>query len=106
MINEQDADFESYCNVVLNIAKENDLPLVDLRQEFIEYNQANNFDDLHSGLLTTDGVHLNERGNQLVADKIWNVLFPQFCCTLVTMLMLMMPLPFALVDDCSIANSS
>ena len=38
---------------------------------FENYIQEHNFNDVESGILTTDGVHLNEMGNRLVAEAIW-----------------------------------
>jgi len=72
--NELDGDLNFYSNIVRNLAKKNSLPLVDLRQAFLDYNKKNNPDNKDSGILTTDRVHLNEKGNQLVADEMWKVL--------------------------------
>ena len=72
--NEQDGDLNKYCNIVRSIAAKNNLPLVDLRKAFLDYNLKNNPENKESGILTTDKVHLNARGNQLVADEMWKVL--------------------------------
>lgn len=72
--NELDGDLNFYSNIVRNLAKKNSLPLVDLRQDFLDYSKKNNPDNKDSGILTTDRVHLNEKGNQLVADEMWKVL--------------------------------
>jgi hypothetical protein len=45
--------------------------LVDLRKVFLDYNKTNNPDNKESGILTTDRVHLNEKGNELVAAEMW-----------------------------------
>ena len=37
---------------------------------FREYHVVNNESDQASGILTIDGVHLNQRGNKFVADQI------------------------------------
>ncbi|MCA6481225.1 MAG: G-D-S-L family lipolytic protein, partial [Chitinophagaceae bacterium] len=50
------------------------LPLVDLRRNFIQYNLANNPLNKESGILTTDRVHLNAAGNLLVASEMWKVI--------------------------------
>ena len=34
----------------------------------------NNPDSKESGIVTTDRVHLNEKGNQMVAEEMWKVL--------------------------------
>jgi lysophospholipase L1-like esterase len=72
--NEQDGDLNLYSNIIRRLAATNNLPLVDLRKAFIEYNLKTNTSNKESGILTTDRVHLNEAGNQLVADEMWKVL--------------------------------
>jgi len=72
--NEQDGDMNQYSNIVRSIAQKNGLPLVDLRKMFLDYNLKNNPENKDQGILTTDRVHLNEKGNQLVADEMWKVI--------------------------------
>ena len=72
--NEQDGDLNKYCNIIRGIATKNNLPLVDLRKIFLEYNLKNNPANKDRGILTKDGVHLNVIGNQLVADEMWRVI--------------------------------
>jgi isoamyl acetate esterase len=72
--NEQDGDMNQYGNIIRSLAQKNKLPLIDLRKVFLDYNLKNNPANKESGILTRDRVHLNERGNQLVADEIWKVL--------------------------------
>jgi len=72
--NEQDSDLNHYSNIIRNIAKESNLPLVDLRKAFIEYEKANNPTNQEKGILTTDRVHLNDAGNLFVAGEMWKVL--------------------------------
>ena len=69
--NQQDGDLNKYSNIIRDIAKKNSLPLVDLRQKFLDYNKANNPDNKEKDILTYDRVHLNAKGNQLVADAMW-----------------------------------
>jgi lysophospholipase L1-like esterase len=69
--NPQDGDMNNYSNIIRNIASKNKLPLVDLRKLFLEYNLKNNKENKDRGILTTDRVHLNDKGNQLVADEMW-----------------------------------
>ena len=52
----------------------NGLPLVDLRKAFLDYNLKNNSENKESGILTGDRVHLNEKGNQVVAEEMWKVI--------------------------------
>ena len=72
--NPQDGDMNEYSNIIRRIAKKNELPIVDLRKAFLEHNLKNNPDNKDRGILTTDRVHLNARGNQLVADEMWKVI--------------------------------
>jgi len=72
--NSQDGDLNEYSKIVRNLAQKNNLAIVDLRKAFLEYDLKNNSDNRYSGILTTDGVHLNAKGNQLVADEMWKVI--------------------------------
>lgn len=69
--NEVDADLNLYAKGVRELAAKNNLPLCDLRKAFVDYENANNTNDLEKGILTTDKVHLNDKGNQLVADTMF-----------------------------------
>lgn len=68
--NAMDADLDKYAAAIRSLAKENNLPLCDLRALFVEYEKNNNTNNLEKGILTTDGVHLNAAGNKLVADNL------------------------------------
>ncbi len=70
--NQQDGDINQYCNWIRTYAKTNQLALVDLRKEFINYNIKNNPENKEKGILTADRVHLNQTGQQFVADLMWN----------------------------------
>lgn len=72
--NEQDGDLNLYSNWIRDFAAKNKLTLVDLRQKFLDYNLQNNKTNAEKGILTTDRVHLNEAGNQLVADEMWKAI--------------------------------
>ena len=72
--NELDGDLNKYSNIIRGLARKNNLPLVDLRKAFLEYNLKFNVENKESGILTTDRVHLNEQGNQLVAEEMWKVI--------------------------------
>jgi lysophospholipase L1-like esterase len=69
--NQQDGDMNHYSNLIRELAQKNNLPLCDLRKEFLEYNLKNNPENKDKGILTTDRVHLNELGNQFVAQKLF-----------------------------------
>jgi isoamyl acetate esterase len=72
--NQQDGDMNKYSAIIRGIAQKNNLPLVDLRQKFLDYNKQYNTENKESGILTRDRVHLNEKGNQLVADEMWKAI--------------------------------
>jgi isoamyl acetate esterase len=65
--NEQDGDLNKYSVIIRKIAVTQQLTLVDMRKEFEDYSKLNNPNNLDRGILTADGVHLNEAGNQFVA---------------------------------------
>src|SRR5437773_3172686 len=54
--NQQDGDMNRYANIVRDIAKKNNLPLIDLRKEFLDYSKQNNPQNKESGILTRDRV--------------------------------------------------
>jgi isoamyl acetate esterase len=72
--NSQDGDLNEYSKIIRNLATKNNLPVVDLRKAFLDYNLKNNTDNREKGILTSDRVHLNAKGNQLVADEMWKVI--------------------------------
>ena len=72
--NEQDGDLNKYCSIIRSIAAKNNLQLIDLRKIFLEYNLKNNPENKDRGILTRDGVHFNEKGNQLAADEMLKVI--------------------------------
>ena len=65
--NEQDPMLEEYAAISRRVAQKNNLALLDLRQAFIQYLQANNPNNEEKNVLTSDGVHLNAAGNAFVA---------------------------------------
>jgi lysophospholipase L1-like esterase len=72
--NAQDGDLNAYSSWMRNYAKTNGHGLVDLRTIFHEYSLAHNPDNSFNRILTTDGVHLNAKGNELVAEEMWKAL--------------------------------
>jgi lysophospholipase L1-like esterase len=72
--NELDGDLNKYTNIIRALAVKNGLPVVDLRKSFLEYNKQYNTENKESGILTSDRVHLNEKGNQFVAEEMWKVI--------------------------------
>ena len=72
--NQQDDDLDKYSRVIRDIANDMNLPLCDLRALFHLYEVNNNTANADKGILTSDGVHLNEAGNKFVAEEIWKAL--------------------------------
>ena len=72
--NENDGDLNAYSAIIKKIAKDNSVQLIDLRKAFMDYESKNNIENKASGILTSDRVHLNETGNQFLADTMWDVI--------------------------------
>lgn len=72
--NQQDGDLNHYSNIIRRLAKKYNTGLVDLRHEFQKYNLEHNKENKESGILTTDRVHLNDKGNAFVAEKMYAAL--------------------------------
>lgn len=72
--NELDGDLNKYSGIIRNLAKTFQCDLVDLRKLFLDYNRQNNPDNKDRNILTTDGVHLNPKGNQFVAEEMLKVI--------------------------------
>jgi len=61
-------DLDAFSDVVRNLSSEFNTELLDLRKKFKDYISKNNMENLSKGILTYDGVHLNNEGNKLIAD--------------------------------------
>ena len=59
-----------YADIVRKVARETDSQLCDLREAYSTYLRENNPDKDYEGILTTDGVHMNEAGNQFLAEHM------------------------------------
>ncbi|MCW3081392.1 MAG: family lipolytic protein [Segetibacter sp.] len=70
----EDKELELYSDVIRGLASGYDLPLVDVRKAFTSYNIAYNIENKEEGVLTRDKVHLNNKGNALLAEEMWQVL--------------------------------
>ncbi len=73
MSNPLDGDLNKYSNIIRDLAKKNNLPLIDLRKKFIDYLKTNNPDNKEKEVLTYDRVHMNDKGNLFIADEMWKV---------------------------------
>lgn len=68
--NPHDPLLNDFSAAIRTLAEKNKVGLIDLRKEFQAYEAKHNSANESKGILTTDGVHLNKNGNQLVADAI------------------------------------
>lgn len=55
------AEHEKYCQSVVEVASEREVPLLDIRKAFLDYGNV-------SSLLSSDGVHPNKRGQELIRE--------------------------------------
>lgn len=69
--NAQDEDLDTYAAIIRSIGNELRLPVCDVRMLFTNHIEVHNVEDVDKGFLTIDGVHLNETGNHLVAEALW-----------------------------------
>jgi len=65
---------EQYAAICRNIAGDTGAQLLDLRQAFIDYLRKQNSRSLSRGILTKDGVHMNDAGNRLIAQQVCDAL--------------------------------
>jgi lysophospholipase L1-like esterase len=72
--NRNDKKLDEFAAISRAVAKELKLPLCDLRKAFIHYLKDHNPKDAERDVLTTDGVHLNDAGNKLVAETMLKML--------------------------------
>ena len=63
-------DLDDYSDIIRKLSREFDTKLLDLRKIFMQYISENNPENKSKGVLTTDGVHLNNIGSKLIADEM------------------------------------
>ena len=68
--NEKDKMLDEYSDVSRSVAKALKVPVCDLRKAFTRYLKENNPTNKERGVLTGDGVHLNDAGNKFVAETV------------------------------------
>jgi len=68
--NAEDAMLDQYADVSRKVARETKVKLCDLRTAFIQHLKEKNTENAEQGVLTTDRVHLNNAGNQFVAEQM------------------------------------
>lgn len=69
--NPQDGDLNYYSELIEKIAHTANTGFCDLRGVMLSYQLENNKENLDKGILTSDRVHLNKKGNELVAKALW-----------------------------------
>ena len=70
-VNDLDGDLNKYSEIVRQIAKNKKVELIDLHKTIVDYINAHNPENKNSGILTTDGVHMNDEGNRFLAEQFW-----------------------------------
>jgi lysophospholipase L1-like esterase len=68
--NPQDKMLDDYAAVSRKVAKATKSTLCDLRKAFLTHLKKNNTANADANILTTDGVHLNDKGNAFVATQL------------------------------------
>jgi len=68
--NDMDKKLDALAEVARLIAREKQLPLIDLRKAFIEYWKVNNPENKPKGFLTYDGNHWTEAGHKYIAEQM------------------------------------
>ena len=74
MSNNLDGRLNNFSELIRQLAVKENCPLIDLRSKFLDFIKNNNPGNKESGVLTTDGVHLNNAGNLFVAQHMYKVL--------------------------------
>jgi lysophospholipase L1-like esterase len=62
---------EAYNEIIKTVADENDCHLLDFRTPMLNDIKTNNPENKKFGILTTDGAHLNAKGNRILADNVF-----------------------------------
>ena len=71
-MDKMDQDLDDFSDIIRNLSLEFNTELVDLRKVFKNYISENNPENKAKGILTTDGVHLNNEGSKLIAKNMLN----------------------------------
>jgi lysophospholipase L1-like esterase len=72
--NPLDPMLEEYAAITRTVAASTGTPLCDLRSSFLLELKKKNPENLQKGVLTRDGVHLNDSGNRFVAETLLEAL--------------------------------
>ncbi|MGA7720455.1 MAG: GDSL-type esterase/lipase family protein [Ignavibacteriaceae bacterium] len=72
--NKIDGMLDEYAEISRKVANQTRVQLLDLHKDFIDYIASHNPHDDDKGILTIDGVHLNDSGNRFVAVEMLKML--------------------------------
>lgn len=72
--NPLDGLLEEYAGITRKVAHQTGVQLLDLHQAFLGNLKNSNKENAEKGILTTDGVHLNDAGNRFVANQMLTAL--------------------------------
>ena len=72
--NPQDKMLNEYSEISRKVAKDTGSQLLDLRKAFIAYLKEHNPNNAENGILTLDGVHMNDDGNLLLSTLVLDAL--------------------------------
>lgn len=67
---EENTRLTAYADIVRRVADDTGSQLCDLRKAFGKYLKKHNKEKAYEGILTTDGVHMNEAGNRFLAEEM------------------------------------
>jgi lysophospholipase L1-like esterase len=68
--NRIDRKLDALAETARTVGKEQKVPLADLRQAFVDYWKKHNPDNKDRGVLTYDGNHFNQTGQEFVAEQM------------------------------------
>jgi lysophospholipase L1-like esterase len=72
--NPLDGMLDEYTEISRRVARATGVSLLNLRRIFLKYLRTHNIENLDEGILTNDGVHLNDAGNRLITGEVLSVL--------------------------------
>jgi lysophospholipase L1-like esterase len=72
--NKFDKMLDEYSGISRKVAKATKSQMLDLRKKFVDHLKKANTEQKERGVLTGDGVHLNDAGNRFVADCVLEAL--------------------------------
>ena len=72
--NSDDKMLDQYSDISRKVAKETKSQLLDLRKSFLNQLKRRNPENATKGIFTSDGVHLNEKGNRLLSSLVLRAL--------------------------------